>query len=140
MKKQHTTAITQRFLQLCTEVIQEGHVTSRKEFAESIGEYATNLAMMEKNKRSPTLEQIVSACKKYGYSANWIMLNMGQKKLSETVKASTGSLEQRVNIIETEITRLTRILARKQAPEMVNGLRTNKGQKRVKHVTKPVKT
>lgn len=113
MNKLHTRGITQRFLQLAAEVIQEGHTDNKKSFAESIGEYQQNIIAMEKGKRAPTLEQVVTACKKYGYSANWLMLNMGQKKLSETIKGSSESLEQRVNNLETEIARINRKLGAK---------------------------
>lgn len=113
MNKPHTRAITQRFLQICSEVIQEGHTENKKSFAESVGEHQQNLIMMQNGKRAPTLEQIVAACKTYGYSANWLILNMGQKKLSETIKGSVGSLEQRVNNLETEIARINRKLGAK---------------------------
>lgn len=113
MNKPHTRGITNRFLQVCAEVIQEGHTDNRKTFAESVGEHQQNLSLMEKGRRAPTLEQIVTACKKYGYSANWLVLNMGQKKLSETVKGSVGSIEQRVNNLETEIAKINRKLGAK---------------------------
>jgi hypothetical protein len=130
MKKQHTKNITHRFLQICAEVIQEGHVNNRKEFAESVGEHQQNLSRMDKGTRSPTLEQIATACLKYGYSANWVMLNMGMKKLTKE-KKETGTIDQRINNLETEVARITRSLLRMQQPSH-NGLRTTRINKKVK--------
>lgn len=132
MKKQHTKSITQRFLQICSEVIQEGKVSNKTDFADSVGEHQQNLSQMEKGKRAPTLEQIATACKKYGYSANWLILNQGLKKVNkDIVKRDTLTVEHRVNNLETEVAKLNRQISRIQTVPSHNGLRTNKAKKKV---------
>jgi hypothetical protein len=115
MNKEFTEGITQRFLQLCSEVIREGVVNNRKDFATSVGEHQQNLSLMDKGTRAPTLEQIVNACKKYGYSANWLMLNQGAKKIKTEIKKTRftpATMEERVHSLETEVARLDRNLKR----------------------------
>lgn len=109
-KKQYTTSITQRFLQVCAEVIQEGHVNSRKEFAESVGEHQQNLSLMDKGTRAPTLEQIAKVCIKFGYNANWLILGTGNKKLGPEKKQAPT--EERLNVLETAVAKLSRNMER----------------------------
>lgn len=109
-KKQYTGDITKRFLLLCDEVIREGHTRNKSTFAKSVGEYQQNLALMEKGTRSPTLEHIAAACKLYGYSANWVVLNLGEKKLKAQEQKP---LDERVSFLESEVARITRVLKKK---------------------------
>lgn len=110
-KKKYTPGITQRFLLICDEVIHEGQAKNRSAFAKSVGEHQQNLSMMEKGTRAPTLEQIAIACKIYGYSANWVMLNIGEKKLKVKEQQST---EERLSNLEAEVSRISRTLKRRK--------------------------
>lgn len=138
MNKEHTAGITQRFLQICAEAIQEGYINNKKEFAESVGEHQQNLSQMDKGKRAPTLDQIVNACRKYGYSANWIMLNQGSKKMGrDAAKGTAITIEQRMNILETEVSKISRnmqriksITADKPNRKRLNGRRIAQGTKK----------
>jgi len=108
--KIHTAAITQRFLLLCEEAVVDGLCKNRSAFLESVGEYQSNYSKFEDGIRAPTLEQIVKACELYGYSANWLVLNIGDKKLKASDKKP---LEGRVTDLEVQMNRLRRIIEKK---------------------------
>jgi len=103
--KTHTPGITQRFLQLCEEVIHEGHASSMTEFAKSIGEHSQNISLMQSGGRVPSVDKLAEACIKYGYSANWLILNRGERKLSKT---DIKPIDQRVQQLETTVSSLQR--------------------------------
>lgn len=107
MEKKYTPGITQRFLLIIDEVILDGQAKNRSSFAKSVGEHQQNLSLMEKGTRSPTLEQIAIACKLYGYSANWLILNLGEKKLKETEQKTT---EERISNLEAQVSKINRRL------------------------------
>lgn len=144
MNKEHTHGITQRFLQICSETIQEGRINNRKEFCEQVGEHQQNLSQMDKGRRAPTLDQLARACKKFGYSPNWLILNIGNKKLTKEMPKPDGNLEHRINILETEVARLSRNMRRikpmassKDTPKSLTGRMLRQGTKRgTNHVKK----
>lgn len=108
--KQHTPAITKRFLLVADEVIRNGQVDTKGEFAKSVGEHQQNLSLMEKGTRAPTLEHIALSCKLYGYNPAWLILGVGEKRL----KATDGkTIEARVGDLETELAAIKRMLKKK---------------------------
>jgi hypothetical protein len=107
--KHYTPSITKRFLLIVDEVIREGSIGTRTEFAQAVGEHQQNLALMEKGTRAPTLEHIAVACKKFGYSPTWLVLGTGDKKLK--VKDQKG-IEDRVSELEAIVASLKNMIKR----------------------------
>lgn len=97
--------ITSRLLLLKDEVIAKGECRNASDFADSIGEYKQNFSLMEKGLRHPTVEHLAKACLQYGYSANWLLLNIGPKKMD---KGQNTTLESRVNDLEVKVNALIR--------------------------------
>ena len=108
--KKRTPGITERFLMICDEVINDGLSKNKSSFMASVGEYQQSRAAMEKGTRAPTLESIVMVCELYGYSANWLILNVGDKRLKASDKKP---LEGRVNDLELELAKIKRALRAK---------------------------
>jgi hypothetical protein len=109
-KKKYTPEITKRFLLIMDEVVKEGRCDSPYEFLESVGEYRTNYGSYFNGTRSPTLEQLATACKKFGYSPTWAMLGTGNKKL-DTKDEKT--IEARVTELEATVAALKNMIKRK---------------------------
>lgn len=107
MKKENIPGITERYLQIMTEAIQEGLANSKTDFARRVGEHQQNLSTIEKGGRTPTIDQLVNACVEFGYSANWLLLNTGDKKMKKT---EMKPLDLRVNDLESEVVRIKRQL------------------------------
>lgn len=105
--KQYTPAITKRFLLIMDEAIRDGHTENRTTFAKSVGEHQQNLTAMQNGSRSPTLEQIATACKMYGYSPTWLILGTGEKKMAAK---DEKTLDQRISELEAEVARIKRIV------------------------------
>jgi hypothetical protein len=107
---QHTTAITKRFLLLMNEVLKDGLCATKGDFAGKIGEYQQNFPLMEQGIRAPTLEQLATACKVFGYSPTWLILGAGEKKLKA---AESKTIETRLTELETEMAAVKRMLKKK---------------------------
>ena len=107
--KTHTYGITERFLLLMNEVIGSGQAENRTSFAKTVGEYQQNLSAMERGDRAPTLEQAATACEAYEYSANWLLLNVGPKKLDPK---EILPIEKRVSDLESEMRKLKQLLSK----------------------------
>jgi hypothetical protein len=105
--KQYTPAITTRFLLIMDETIRDGHTENRTTFAKSVGEHQQNLPAMENGTRSPTLEQIATACRMYGYSPTWLIFGTGDKKMKAKDEMS---LDQRISELEAEVARIKRLV------------------------------
>lgn len=103
--KNYTPAITKRFLLIMDEVLNEKRMT-QGEFFESIGMKQQNLFRL-KNNGAPTLEQVAMVCATYGYSPNWVLLGMGDKKYKYKPKEKK-SLEDRVNELELDMAKIKR--------------------------------
>lgn len=105
--KQHTPAITKRFLLIMDEAIRDGHTENRTTFAKSVGEHQQNLSAMEDGARSPTLEQIAAACKVYGYNPTWLILGTGDKRLKAKDQKTD---DERLTQLEVEVSKIKRML------------------------------
>jgi hypothetical protein len=106
VKKEHTLAITKRFLAIADELVKEGTCKTRVEFMSAVGAHQQNLTPMEQGTRYPTLENIALTCKKYGYNPTWVILGVGDKRLK--IKEER-TIEERVAELEVDMARLKRL-------------------------------
>jgi hypothetical protein len=108
-KQKYTPGIQKRFLSIIDETIKEGKCDSIYEFLESIGEHRSNSTAYKNGTRSPTLEQLATACMKYGYSPTWCILGVGNKKLNvkdeKTIEDRVSELEATVSSLKLTINR-----------------------------------
>jgi transcriptional regulator with XRE-family HTH domain len=102
--KPYTKAIAKRFLQMMKDVIHEGQCIDKVDFATKIGEWSQNITAMEKGGRAPTLEQLATACKKFGYNPTWLVLGVGNKKLTQ------DDHKKRITELETEMVRIKKLM------------------------------
>ncbi|MGQ0739752.1 MAG: hypothetical protein ACT4OJ_11875 [Bacteroidota bacterium] len=98
------------FLQLMDEVLRSGACKNRQAFAKSVGEYLPNISMMEKGGRTPTIEQVAMACELYGYSMNWVVMNIGDKRIDQSFREP---LTERVTKLEQQVLVLQRTMREK---------------------------
>lgn len=91
---------TQNFLVIMGEVISQGLVKNKTEFAKKVGEHQQNITKMETGSRAPTIDQLAAASKLWGYNMNWIVLNTGAKKLDPKMNVP---IEERVSILEQQV-------------------------------------
>lgn len=96
----HKQTATQNFLIIMSEVINQGLVRNKTEFAKKVGEHQQNIIKMEKGTRAPTIDQLATACKLWGYNLNWVILNASPKKIDP--KANVP-IEERVTILEQQV-------------------------------------
>lgn len=108
--KLYTPAITKRFLLIMDEVIRDRKCENRTAFAKSVGEHQQNLPAMENGTRAPTLEQIATACRIYGYSPTWLILGTSEKKMSAKDEKTT---DERLSELEAEVVRIKRLIKNK---------------------------
>lgn len=86
-------------LLLMSHCIDTGKVSSKKEFAESLGLPASNLTAIKNGERSFTVSQITTAAKKYKVDVNWIvgiserMAYTGGKTALQLLKDATRAVE-----------------------------------------------
>ena len=77
---------------------------SQKEFCESIGLVPTNLFEIKRGTRSFTIQQIVTACKKYKINISWIFGFSTEMKYTKS-KTALHQLKDAVRSIESELTK-----------------------------------
>lgn len=104
MAKKYTARITERFLQAEAECIRLGLVASKKEFAEQMGDYPSNILSMQTGRRSPTLEQLATLCIKYKFNPTWLLLGEGEQRI--TASAQKITLEHRLQQLENTVSAL----------------------------------
>jgi hypothetical protein len=109
-EKKYTPQITKRFLLIMDETVKNGICNSQAEFLTSIGEHRQNLPEYLRGNRAPTLEQLATACEKYGYSPTWALLGIGDKKMKAVDRMS---IEDRVSELEAAVALLKKQVKRK---------------------------
>lgn len=103
--KKYTAKITQRFLQAEAECIKLGLVASKKEFANQMGDYPSNILSMREGKRSPTLEQLATLCIKFKFNPAWLLLGEGDKRIINRTQKLT--IEKRLLELENTVSALS---------------------------------
>lgn len=96
----HKQTATQNFLIIMAEVISQGLVKNKTEFAKRVGEHQQNITKMEAGTRSPTIDQLAAVCKLWGYNMNWIVMNASPKKIDPKMNVP---IEQRVSVLEQQV-------------------------------------
>lgn len=110
--KELAAGVTARFLEAMEHIISNNikGVTSRKKFGDMVGEYQQNFSKMESGKRSPTIKSLVKLCTEFGYSAEWLLLGIGEKEPAGINNTSmdlllkrVDELTNRVNVVEKQV-------------------------------------
>ncbi len=110
--KELSNGVTGRFLEAMRDIISKNvnGVTNRRLFGERIGEYQQNFSKMERGERSPTIESLCKLCTEFGYSAEWLLLGLGEKEPAGINNTSmdlllkrVDELTNRVNVVEKQV-------------------------------------
>lgn len=88
-----------RMFLLMDHCIDTGVCDSKKEFLESVGASISNLSKIRNGTTSFTIDHMVSACKKYKVSMNWITGLDSQMKLEKS-KTPLARLKDSVREME----------------------------------------
>jgi len=72
-------AVRNRFIRSFEELRYRGHAKTRSEFCKNTGLFFTsNLLRMEREKKLPSVHNILLLNEKYGVSVEWILLGRGE--------------------------------------------------------------
>lgn len=74
---------------------------SQDEFAASIGKRRADVSMYENDKAKPTIPALIKIAEK-GYSLNWIVLEVGEMKLSSSANADESHRIREESLTEAE--------------------------------------
>jgi hypothetical protein len=70
--------VRERFFRSYEELRYRGIVKTKKDFCENIGiSYVSNFNRMQQPNMEPTISNILTLCKKYNVSMDWIMFGRG---------------------------------------------------------------
>lgn len=106
-KKQFAYAITQRFIMAMDDIISKskGKVTAAS-FSHKVKMSASNISRLRNSngEHSVTLEALGRICEVYKISPYWLITGKGEKYGNAELFAAYGSLDARVQDIETALT------------------------------------
>jgi hypothetical protein len=105
-KKNDLDSVRERVLQIMREEIAAGTVKNESVFAKEIGTTSAAISRWKAGENAyPTVLNIITCCRKYNRSANWVLLESGSERLSG--KDSTESIQKRMDKLETMYSKLS---------------------------------
>lgn len=87
MDKQYTEQFHKNFIIAINQVLVDNseELKNVSDVAKWLNVGKVTLYKIMDNKQAPTVEQGITLCKKGGFNANWIFLNIGAMKMQEQV-------------------------------------------------------
>ena len=106
VNKQYSEGVAERFLKVMKQVIANElqDITTQKEFADKVGEYAQNISKIESGTRYPTIEMLCNTCIIFNVDPGWLLLEKGtmfgkeneQSLLERVIKLEKQMKKQKV--------------------------------------------
>jgi DNA-binding XRE family transcriptional regulator len=70
--------VTERFIEVTEKITTGRNKVTKKEFAKRIGVANTNLYLIEKSERAPSLGQVATLIKEYDVNPTWLFTGEGE--------------------------------------------------------------